>query len=156
MIDPGGERCDCGNFGCLETVVSTRALVRYWQDGIRLGWPSALSGRDTAPTASDIVEAARMGDQAAASGIRRVGELLGVACANLGYLFGPEIIVLGGPLAGAGTLVLEPIRTVAASRLEKNLHYAMDITLSHFGSEGPCLGAAVHAIDTLLLQLPRG
>ncbi len=111
-VDPYGPRCHCGGVGCLEAYVSGWALAR---DGEAL----AHSGRSEAirraagggpVTAEMVTEAAQAGDEAARSVFESAGRALAVGLAGLVNVFNPEMIVIGGGVARAGDLLLEPLR----------------------------------------------
>ncbi|MEJ1528668.1 ROK family protein, partial [Escherichia coli] len=40
QIDPLGERCHCGNFGCLETIASNSAIEAKVRYQLEQGYPS--------------------------------------------------------------------------------------------------------------------
>lgn len=42
QIDPLGERCHCGNFGCLETVAASAAIEHRVRQLLTQGYPSKL------------------------------------------------------------------------------------------------------------------
>lgn len=94
-----GVRCRCGNFGCLETVVSDRAISQRAQELARSDPGSLLnvSGADGAITFETVVRAVQAGDPAALQIVRETGRYLGIAAANLvGVLAVRRILVLGG------------------------------------------------------------
>jgi predicted NBD/HSP70 family sugar kinase len=156
VIDRGGEQCVCGNFGCVETVVSTTALARYWHEGVRVGRPTGLALDGPPPRTEEIIDAAVRGDRGAGAAIEKLAELMGTVVSNVATLFDPEIIVLGGPITAAGDLLLEPARAITTNRGVGPSSPLCDIALSAFGARGACMGAAVHAIDEILLHLPKG
>jgi glucokinase len=89
-----GLPCTCGNRGCLERYAGSRAIA-------------LAAGRDTF---DDVVAAARTGEPAAAQALERAARLVGVAIANLIVFLAPERVVVGGGVAEAGELLLEPLR----------------------------------------------
>ncbi|MDQ5892226.1 MAG: N-acetylglucosamine repressor, partial [Pseudomonadota bacterium] len=60
QIDPLGDRCHCGNFGCLETVVANAAIEQRVRHLLGQGYPSKLSSDNC--TISTICKAANRGD----------------------------------------------------------------------------------------------
>jgi predicted NBD/HSP70 family sugar kinase len=102
-IDESGRVCRCGNRGCLETIVSSTQVL-------------ALLAQTHGPdlTIAGAVAAALRGD----AGCRRIlgdtGRTVGVAVANLCNILNPELILIGGELAQAGDLLLDPMRDVVA------------------------------------------
>jgi predicted NBD/HSP70 family sugar kinase len=91
--------CRCGNRGCLETVAATGALV----DLLRRS-----HGEDL--TVEGMLEGARGGDLGCRRVIHDAGRALGQVVATLLNVLNPELLVVGGDLAGAGDLLLDGVR----------------------------------------------
>ena len=109
VVQPGGPRCRCGNDGCVEAIASGTGIA---QAAARLGPenPDSLLHGMEAPTAADVVRAAREGDELAASILDTAGRYLGIALGTLVNLFNPQVIVLGGSVLKSGGLLLQPMR----------------------------------------------
>jgi predicted NBD/HSP70 family sugar kinase/DNA-binding XRE family transcriptional regulator len=99
LFRENGEVCRCGNRGCLETVAATGALV----DLLRRS-----HGEDL--TTEAMLEAARSGDLGCRRVIHDAGRALGQVVATLLNVLNPELLVVGGDLAGAGNLLLDGVR----------------------------------------------
>jgi glucokinase len=127
-----GPVCNCGNRGCLELFAGARAIAR-------------AAGRDTF---DDTLAAARAGDDAAEAAIRRAGELIGVAVANLTIFLTPERVVIGGGVAEAEELLMEPLcaelvrRAGNVAPLEE-----IEVVRATLGPEAGAIGAALFAAD---------
>jgi len=115
-----GPRCSCGNYGCLEALISRRAVVRRAAADMTNGRPGLireLSGGDPAcVTLEMVIEAAREGDVGATAALRQAGHYLGIALANLVNLFNPRVVAVGGSVARAGELLMGPARTTLKAR----------------------------------------
>lgn len=115
VVQPGGPRCTCGNRGCVEAIASGTGIARAARERAPLAPESALHALES-PTAADVVRAARAGDALALTLLRNAGEALGIGMGTLINLFNPELIVLGGSVLNAGTVLLSPMRqTMRAS-----------------------------------------
>jgi predicted NBD/HSP70 family sugar kinase len=134
--DPHGGLCGCGNRGCLELTAGTPALVREY---------AAVTGRTL--TALELVAAAVDGDVAARRLISDAGTRIGTALAGLVTLIDPERVVVGGDLAEAGDLLLDPL--VAALRQGSMPAVADDVSVavSALGERAEVLGALALALD---------
>ncbi|NUQ93350.1 MAG: ROK family protein [Gemmatimonadaceae bacterium] len=94
IIDHDGRQCSCGARGCLEAMVSS----------------SALSERAGGLPVREVVGRARAQDRTALAALEETGWWLGLGLASLAPLFAPDRIVVGGGVAAAGELLLEPAR----------------------------------------------
>lgn len=89
QIEPLGDRCHCGNFGCLETIAANSAIIAHVQSRLDQGFPSSLAKLDTL-TMTTICEHANQGDELAVQSLTRVGHYLGKAIAMTVNLFNPQ------------------------------------------------------------------
>jgi predicted NBD/HSP70 family sugar kinase len=101
-LDESGPICRCGNRGCLETFASAEAVL----EPLRRTHGAGLA-------LSEAIELASAGDVGCARSIADAGRALGVAIAGLCNLLAPQRVIVGGDLARAGELLLEPVREVA-------------------------------------------
>ena len=106
--------CHCGKKGCLETEASGAALHRKLLQHVAAGEMSVLShdvleGREV--TLPDIVGALAREDMLCIELVEGVGREIGKQIANLINIFNPELVVIGGTLAGAGDYLMQPIKT---------------------------------------------
>jgi predicted NBD/HSP70 family sugar kinase len=95
--DPSGAACPCGNHGCLVQYASLLAVLK----ALDLGDDAGID---------DVLAAAEAGPEDTVRVLREAGEVTGRVLANICNLLNPERIIVGGELARAGDLVLEPIR----------------------------------------------
>lgn len=108
-----GPACACGGRGCLETVASAPAVVRIAEDACRKRRRTSLRDVEVLD-AGAVVAAAREGDGVAVEILGTVGTHLGRGIAYLLNILNPGLIVVGGALAGAGDLLLGPVRQSVA------------------------------------------
>jgi glucokinase len=125
-----GPLCGCGNRGCLETLAGARAIAAAAQQ----------------PSFDDVVASARSGDERAREAIRRAAAYIGIAIANLTIFIAPQRIVVGGGVAEAGELLLDPLRAEVEHRVGRvaPLH-AIDIVPATLGADAGAVGAALAA-----------
>ena len=148
-VVPDGNLCYCGRRGCLETVASGRAIARVAQERLRAGAASLLTeavGKDIEMVdAQRVVEMAIAGDQFSIEILDEAGRYLGEGIATLINLFNPEMVVLGGRVAGAGDYILNPVRTNAMKHSLVQLGRNIRFTISTLGTRAGALGVAMLA-----------
>jgi predicted NBD/HSP70 family sugar kinase/biotin operon repressor len=106
--NPTGILCWCGGRGCLETLVGEHALVE----------PLRRARRAEAElTVRRVVAEALAGDGLCARVLAEAGRNVAIAVAPMVALLGIADLVVGGVLADAGDLLLEPLRRAVGSYL---------------------------------------
>lgn len=99
-IDESGPVCRCGNRGCLETFAGAEAVLD----------PLHRRFGGQRPSLREVVSLAQAGDAGCQRVIADAGRALGVAVGATCNLLSPERVVVGGDLAQAGDLLLDPLR----------------------------------------------
>ncbi|WP_295836184.1 copper homeostasis protein CutC [uncultured Microbacterium sp.] len=139
-VVPGGELCACGQRGCLEVYFSGAGLARRYA-------ASASTADDLlveTPDAAAIV--ARIDTDPVAARVWSEGlDALATGLATLTLLVDPEVIVLGGGVAQAGDVFLQPLR----ERLSAALAWreAPRLTTAALGTHAGRIGAAMLAFE---------
>jgi glucokinase len=112
LVESYGLPCRCGRTGCLETLVSAKALTLNALAILceQAGTGPLAENSSATLSAMDVYDAAESGDPCAIESFERLAEPLGRALANAVTLFGPEKIILTGGLTMAGAQLLEPTR----------------------------------------------
>jgi len=146
-VDEKGPRCKCGNYGCLETLVSGPAIVRRAKEALKEGVISQIDklvgGDHQKITPEIVVEAARRGDKLAFNLMEKTGEYLGIAIANAINLFNPQLVVVGAGVSRAGNLILEPLKRTVRARALESASRNVKIVISELPDEIGALGAAI-------------
>jgi len=140
------EREDYRKIGCLEAEVAAAGIVRRLIWRIKAGDRSRVQdtvGNDlTAITVDHVLDAARNGDGVSISVVRDTAKYLGMAAANLVVVVDPEVLVLGGIMASAADLLLEPVRVEISRRLPRSMMDALAIAPAALGADAAAIGAA--------------
>jgi predicted NBD/HSP70 family sugar kinase/DNA-binding CsgD family transcriptional regulator len=134
-VDEYGAVCRCGNRGCLETVVAARSVVSLLEPV-----------RGQGLTIATVVERAERGDAACRRVLADTGRQTGVALANLCNLLNPERVIIGGELAIAGELLLEPMREIVRRYAIPSAVATLDLVLGSLGPDAHVLGAVALAL----------
>ena len=134
-IDRKGELCSCGSRGCVETFMSGPWLARHYQR--MAGLPDSES-----VTGSDVAQRAAAGDPVALEVMDQAGCALGTAIATMGMVLDVDLYVIGGSVAKAGDLLLDPARRAAPNHCFKSISSRLRIVRTALGDDGPILGCA--------------
>jgi glucokinase len=114
IVDPGGEKCGCGQHGCLERYASATYLARHARQLIerdgRSGALAEVLKKNGDVTSLDVEAARRAGDALAEEVWDRAVRFLAIGCVNLCRVLDPDVIVLGGGMAKAGEELMQPLR----------------------------------------------
>lgn len=139
QIDPLGEQCQCGNFGCLETVAANPAIVQRVKKLLAQGYESSLAKLDHI-TIQDVCNHALEGDELAQQSLVRVGNQLGKAIAITINLFNPQKIVIAGDITAAKDIVFPAIQRNVENQSLKTFHNQLPIVASQIDKQ-PTMGA---------------
>ncbi len=132
IIKPDGLLCDCGRRGCLETLISDRALVAEAR---------MVLGEEIA-TLDDLLRCVSMGYPGAAQILERAGSLLGLQIANLVNLFDPKMIIISGEGIRMGEVFFSAVRNTFRGVVMPGLAQDTEIRVNSWGDDIWALGAA--------------
>ena len=140
------ERDDYRERGCLEAEIGGSGIVRRLVWRLKAGDMSRaldMAGGDmSAITVRQVFDAARGGDGVASSVVRDTARYIGMAIGNLVSVVDPDVVILGGLIAEAADLLLEPSRAEAVRRMQTPIAGAVQIVAAGLGEDGAALGAA--------------
>jgi predicted NBD/HSP70 family sugar kinase len=145
VVDEEGERCRCGHRGCLETLVSTRAILRRARSIAQDVPDSLLHSFATHPetiTLDTVCQAFEADDGAVRQVVRDVGRYLGIAAANLVGALGSCHILIAGHVSCFGPFLLDAIREEMTRRCLPSLARDTEIGYVSLGSDIVLLGAS--------------
>ena len=97
VVEADGDKCNCGNYGCLETVASNNNITRKAIKLIKQGVNSSLSKEiDDINNLSieDICKAANNGDELSITILKEAARYIGIAITNLINILNPTAIVV--------------------------------------------------------------
>jgi len=153
VVSPGGPRCNCGREGCLEALASGTAIARRAAERLLRGEQSQLiemvNGKAERITAELVARAANKGDRLAQQVLQEAGEWLGIGVVNLILLFDPEVVIIGGGVAGAGDFLLEPVRQAVKRWVVPYFEREVPVVRSRLGGNSNLMGAVALALDEI-------
>jgi glucokinase len=145
-VDPDGQKCHCGNRGCLETMASAFWTVAWVKEQLAQGassWLRELYEADPeAIEGQTLVVAALQGDPLARRAFDRVGRSLGQAIAAVVHLLGLSRVVIGGRFARAWEVFQSSLHEELRRRLTLFPPDAVSICPAQLGDDAGLVGAA--------------
>lgn len=148
-VVPQGRPCGCGNRGCWEQYASGSALVADTREAAAADPAGAAdliaaAGGEVAAIGGPLVTAlAAGGDAFARARLADLGRWLGEGVASLCAVLDPARIVVGGGVAAAGDLLLDPLREALTGELiGRDARPVPDVRLAALGNDAGMLGAA--------------
>jgi predicted NBD/HSP70 family sugar kinase len=131
LPDGAGTLCRCGQTDCLEAVAGGWAIVRAL----------AQAGHDVRHV-RDVVAIAQQGDPAALNLIRVAGRQVGGVLSVAVTLLNPEVVVIGGDLAGAYEPFVAGLRETVYQRSTALSTRQLRIVPATFGERQGLVGCA--------------
>ena len=141
------ERCGCGKHGCVEQYCSATGIVRLAKRRLASSeQPSTLRALGTF-AAKDVFDAGKAGDPLALEVLNEFYQLMGEFLGSLCSVVDPEIVVLGGGVSKAGTMLLDGVEPWFHKYV---FHAASEVrfALASLGNDAGAYGAFKLALDT--------
>jgi len=148
-IDINGPHCNCGSFGCLETIASGLALVRNVNDALSRNTKSNMQDAYIKKGHIDInalIEAANNDDPLAVVTLSKSASNLGIAIGSLINLMDPQVIVVGGLLSYS----YKPYVSIAkemADRKKLQSYTNNQVVASGLAEDAGLIGASQMVLD---------
>jgi len=132
IIQQNGRQCRCGNKGCLETYVNEKGIRKTAKEFFAKEIDSIT-----------LFEMAKKGDKKAIKVWEITGKYLGIGLANLVNVLNPDIIVIGGGIAGAGEFLLGPARKEMKKNILSSLARNTPVVHAKLGEYSGAIGAGL-------------
>lgn len=140
-VEDDGRPCACGNIGCLESVASQPAILQSVHEAAE----GAATDLASACDIEDVLTAAARGDTAAVAAVQRAGTGLGRGIGCLLNVLNPDLVVLGGAVAGVGEVLWRPLeQALRHSSLPQSACRLTVSSLSNAELDGAVLLAREH------------
>jgi glucokinase len=148
-IDLNGPRCNCGSRGCIEAIASGPAIAAAGVKAVMQGATTSITAMcedDLNRITPELVcQAALAGDKVAREIYEIAGTAIGYGISNVCIALTPNRVIIGGGVAAAGDLILEPIRRTVKARVVLADPNAYEIVPATLGNNAGLMGAAVWA-----------
>ena len=104
------EPCNCGQYGCLEQYASATGIVRMAKRKLAKSDEATILRNMEDLSAKIIFDEAKAGDEIAKGLVDELGKILGSALSNIACVVNPEVVVIGGGVSKAGTILTDVIK----------------------------------------------
>ncbi|MGH2509049.1 MAG: ROK family protein [Ktedonobacteraceae bacterium] len=151
LVKHNGPKCSCGGLGHLETIASAPAIVRQMRalsdGGLQVEKPKHIGPQGEQMTAEQVFRLAAQGSTVAQQVVDEVETHLGIALANIVHLMNPGVIILGGPVAQAGNLLIAPLQAHLDDLCLKEASESVCIVQGQLGTKANIIGAITLALQ---------
>ncbi|MFZ0759050.1 MAG: ROK family protein [Candidatus Sulfotelmatobacter sp.] len=136
--------------GELESFAAGPGIANATRKRLQGGEASSLSQFDSSSiTAHEVAAAAREGDRMALDIFHQAGRSLGFGVANMVSLFDPEVVIIGGGMAGAADLYFDSLRDAMLGCAQPLAARQVKLAVSKLGDRANLLGCARLAWQSL-------
>ncbi|MBM7662726.1 glucokinase-like ROK family protein [Bacillus mesophilus] len=140
-IDINGETCECGNRGCLQTLVSGEAIAAQAN--------KQLHEKSIPLKGEDVLHLAQNGNETCIQLLHATGKIIGVGLTNLIHLVNPSKIVLGGGVMNSEEFIMPELLETIQQRVLTEQAKQTKVIVTKLGSDATLLGA----VSLLLVEL---
>ncbi|WP_299995700.1 ROK family protein [uncultured Clostridium sp.] len=144
-VDYSGNKCGCGNMGCVEAMSSGTAIKNQAEELLKLDVETSLRKYDLV-TAKEVFIESDNGDKLASEVLRKSLGYLGVAVSNAANIFDPDMIVVGGGVSDGGQIVFDIINEEMKTRCLSPILKHCIVKKAQLGSKAGVLGAVALAM----------
>ncbi len=134
-----GAPCRCGGRGCVETIASGPALVRWARTH---GWCASADA-----DARALAGAAAAGDPIAGQAFRRGAGALAAMIASVAAVCDLDLVVIGGGVANAGAVLFDPLRAALSGYTGLGFLAGLRVVPADLGGDAGLVGAAALATE---------
>lgn len=153
-VVPGGRLCKCGRAGCVERYASARGIVQTFREASASGAfdPDEYSQFEPENDldALSVFKAHAAGDPRAVRAVADMADKLGFALAQVACVADPDVILLGGGVAGGADCFIDDLRAAFKSYCLSSCA-ATEIRTASLESDAGVYGAARYA----MISAPR-
>ncbi|GKX65201.1 ROK family protein [Inconstantimicrobium mannanitabidum] len=111
VVKLDGDKCSCGNYGCLETIASGNAIAKKAQKIKRTSSEETVFNYKNI-TAKEVFIEAENGKKQYINILNDVYTYLGISIANLITLFDPDIVIIGGGIGNSSDHIINKLNEV--------------------------------------------
>ena len=153
-LNEEGPLCNCGGKGCLERYVGNRYIIAMAVEKIKKAplptvIPDLVENDFSKITPEILSKACRRGDLMAKEIWQNIATHIGICLAGVVNLLNPQMIVIGGGVAGAGDILFHGIKKTIRERALDLPAKTVKIVAAKLKENAGIIGAAVLAKEGL-------
>lgn len=140
-----GPLCGCGNYGCLESLSSSTAMIKEIDNALKNNKSEILKNLVESGEKKGsymLIKAIEKGDKVSLDIFNNAGKWLGIGLANLINILNPEIIIMGGGVSLSGEYLFKPVREEISKRALKIPASLVKIELAQLGEYAGIIGSS--------------
>lgn len=151
-IYPDGAKCNCGNYGCLESYSSATAIRRMVKEVLsdpnsKTALRGLVNDEDPGRIPEAVMKAALDGDRAALGIWEQFGTALGIGMASLVNILNVEMIVIGGGVSQAWEMFIGKALAELKRRALRAPAERVKVMKSVLGDDEGIIGASYLALN---------
>jgi glucokinase len=151
-IYPGGPKCNCGNYGCLEVYSSATGIRRMVTETLsdpdtKTALGELVKDEDPGRIPEAVMKAAKDGDDAALQIWEQFGTALGIGMASLVNILNVEMIVIGGGVSQAWEMFIDRALAELKRRALRAPAERVRVMKSVLGDDEGIIGASYLALN---------
>jgi glucokinase-like ROK family protein len=149
-VNADGPPCTCGSFGCIEQYSSGTGMLRMVREALAKKTATSLSSVPLDEITPQLIyQHAKKGDALAKQILESAGTNLGVAMAAFVNIFNPQLIIVGGGVAGSWDLIIPPAISKMKERAFKAPAARVEVVRAKLENDAGICGSAYLAWDFL-------
>ena len=154
IIDRNGQKCACGNYGCLEPMADARALVNQVKSKLKLD-PKLCGeyGIDDVDAIDLDYVIAHEQEPVFREEIIRCAQYVGIALCNVIMILSPDTIVLAGDISDRSMLYVEEIKNFVKRRAYPRHSGEIHIYSTEFKGNVGALGGVALVLDAISTEI---
>lgn len=144
-VNVDGEKCSCGNTGCIEHYGSTSALVRNVKNAVISGEITGIKEEEV--DGRLIFKEVEAGNKAFIKYVNEWNNYISAALIGLVHTFNPEMVILGGGVSKQKELFVDKVRDKVLHGVMHNFAQGLSIEAAELGNDAGIIGAVKFVID---------
>lgn len=137
-VNEAGPKCSCGGMACLERYIGNRHILQEARK---------IFGADI--TLEKLSLLADKGNKRAANIWKNAAKYLGITLSGVVNFLNPDVIVIGGGVSEAGSIIFDNVRKTLKERAMPTQAKTVKIAKAKLGNDAGMIGAALLAKESL-------